>query len=70
MLDMMPKVAALRAAYPHLDIQVDGGVDSGNIDIAAEAGANFIVSGSGIVNNKDPKQAIHFMKERVDAHLQ
>lgn len=35
---MMPKVAALRAAYPGLDIQVDGGLASGTIGAAAEAG--------------------------------
>merc|ERR1719171_2010172 len=35
MEDMMPKVAHLRAKYPELDIQVDGGLALGNVGIAA-----------------------------------
>jgi ribulose-phosphate 3-epimerase len=45
---MLTKVAALRAAFPALDIQVDGGVDCATVGAAAAAGANVIVSGTGI----------------------
>ncbi|EAS02920.2 ribulose-phosphate 3-epimerase (macronuclear) [Tetrahymena thermophila SB210] len=65
MQDMMQKVELLRRKYPKLDIQVDGGIVCENIDIVAKAGANVIVSGSGIVNHADPKKAMAFMKERV-----
>ena len=54
MEDMMPKVRFLRQNYPHLNIQVDGGIGCENINIVAEAGANVIVSGSGVYNHKDP----------------
>lgn len=38
MPDMMPKVAALRRAFPRLNIQVDGGLGTNNIAQAAAAG--------------------------------
>lgn len=48
MLDMMPKVAAARAAFPNVDIQVDGGLDSSNAPAAGQAGANVIVAGTSV----------------------
>ena len=48
MPNMMPKVLALRTAYPTLDIQVDGGLSPSTIDAAAAAGANIIVAGSAV----------------------
>lgn len=48
MADVLPKVAALRARYPALDIQVDGGVWSGTVGAAAAAGANVAVAGSSV----------------------
>ncbi|CAD8190661.1 unnamed protein product [Paramecium octaurelia] len=63
MTDMLPKVTQLRQRYPKIDIQVDGGVNCDNVISCYEAGANVIVSGSGIVNAKDPQQSINYMKE-------
>jgi ribulose-phosphate 3-epimerase len=51
MEDMLPKVAALRAQFPELDIEVDGGLSPSTIDVAAKAGANMIVAGSAGVWN-------------------
>lgn len=36
MADMLPKVKFLRSNYPQLDIEVDGGVGLGNIQLCAE----------------------------------
>ena len=48
MIDQMDKVRTLRERYKDLDIEVDGGVKPATIDHAAKAGANMIVSGSGV----------------------
>ena len=70
MEDMMPKVSFLRGRYPALDIEVDGGLSLSTIDTAAQAGANMIVSGSAVVNSKDPAAVIAELRKRGESGLQ
>lgn len=70
MVDMMPKVEALRSKFPHLDIQVDGGLGKATIPQAAEAGANVIVAGTSVFTATDPQDVISFMKTEVSKNLQ
>ncbi len=55
MEDMMPKVEYLRKNYKDLDIGVDGGITIDNVEIVAKAGANIIISGSGIYSENIKK---------------
>jgi len=55
MADMMTKVETLRKRFPDLDIEVDGGIDVNNVEAVSKAGANIIVSGTGIFGHSDPK---------------
>lgn len=48
----------------HIEIEVDGGVKLNNIQEIAEAGADIIVSGSGIFNGK-PQETIAEMKKLI-----
>ncbi|SLM37697.1 ribulose-phosphate 3-epimerase [Lasallia pustulata] len=66
MASELPKVKALRERYPHLNIEVDGGLSEGTIDQAAEAGANVIVAGSAVFGAKDPADVISKLREVVD----
>ncbi|CAH1258774.1 RPE [Branchiostoma lanceolatum] len=70
MADMMPKVQALRAKYKSLDIEVDGGVGPSTIDMAAEAGANMIVSGTAVVRSDNPRDVIGQLRGKVDEAIQ
>jgi ribulose-phosphate 3-epimerase len=63
---MMSKVSTLRAAYPNLDIEVDGGVKPKTVSMAAEAGANLIVSGSGVYKAEDMAFNIATMQRSVE----
>lgn len=47
----------------HIDIEVDGGVKLDNIESLARAGANVLVSGSGIYKEPDPAHALRKMRE-------
>ena len=58
MADMMGKVSMLRQAAPHLDIQVDGGIDSSTVSVASAAGANVFVAGSYLFKQEDYRQGI------------
>lgn len=65
MEEMMSKVRTIREAYPHLDIEVDGGVKGATVDAAAKAGANLIVSGSGVYKVDDMARSISVLKRSV-----
>jgi ribulose-phosphate 3-epimerase len=67
---VIDKIAALRAEADErgltLDIEVDGGIKVDNVDVVARAGANVIVSGSGIFGEGDYRGTISRMRERAD----
>ena len=64
--NMMAKIKVLREKHPYLDIEVDGGVGPGpTIEACAKAGANMIVSGTGVVKAKDPSTAMSNMRKSV-----
>jgi len=64
--EMMEKVKIIRAKYPNLDIEVDGGVKPKTVDMAAKAGANLIVSGSGVYKVVDMANSITTMQRSVE----
>lgn len=67
MASELPKVSALRAKYPDLNIEVDGGLGIGTIDQAADAGANVIVAGSAVFGAKDPADVIAKLRAAVES---
>ena len=48
MPSVLDKVRAIRSLRPEINIQIDGGIGVSNIADVASAGANVIVSGTGI----------------------
>jgi len=62
----MVQVSTLREKFPALNIQVDGGLTEETIGAAAVAGANVIVSGSGIFKSKDPAKTILALRNAVN----
>jgi len=69
MVETMPKVSFVREEFPHLHVQVDGGLGPDTIDIAAAAGANVIVAGSSIFKAKDLSVPIESMRTSVLAAI-
>jgi len=60
-------VAAVRAAHPDIDIQIDGAVRLSNARSLVEAGANVLVAGSAVFAAQDPRGAIDEMYNKVNA---
>jgi len=68
---MLPKIRDLRATLDQrgldVDIEVDGGIKVENVAQAAEAGANVIVSGSGIFGTDDYAATIAEMRKNAES---
>jgi len=55
----------IRRAKLDVDIQVDGGIKADNVGEVAAAGANVIVSGSGIFGTPNRKETIGLMRRNI-----
>lgn len=68
---VVPKIRALATEIAEreldVDVEVDGGIKVDNVDVAVAAGANVIVSGSGIFKTADYAATIRRMRERAEA---
>lgn len=62
MSEQLHKATLLRQRFPHLDVQVDGGVSPSNVVDCAKAGANSFVAGTAIVKSADPRATIAEMR--------
>ena len=49
----LEKVKLIRSWDKDIDIEIDGGINTDNVSLAVEAGANVIVAGSAIYGKKD-----------------
>lgn len=67
MTDMMPKLRALRAEADRTGsavwLQVDGGITTATIGVAAEAGADTFVAGSSVYGAEDLERAIAGLRD-------
>lgn len=63
---VLPKIAAVKkladAKGLNIEIEVDGGVNEETAQLCIEAGANVLVAGSAIYNQKDRAAAIAALK--------
>lgn len=65
MENMMPKIERIRADFPDIDIQVDGGVNAETIKTCARAGANVFVAGSAVFKSENPQETIALLKNNA-----
>ena len=57
--ESLDRLQALRVKYPKLPLEIDGGIKLDNIEAVRAHGADRIVVGSGVWQNKDVKGAIY-----------
>ena len=68
--ETLPKIERLRQMITerglHCDIEVDGGIHEATVAQAVKAGANLLVSGSGVYNNKESvEQAMNRLRRAI-----
>ena len=52
----------LKAHFPNLLIEVDGGINLENAHIVREAGTDVLIAGTAVFTAKDPEQAIQLLR--------
>jgi ribulose-phosphate 3-epimerase len=69
MTSMLPKIKAIRdnSVALMLDIQVDGGINTQTVSLAAKAGANIFVAGNAIFGSDNPTEVIKSIREAAEA---
>jgi ribulose-phosphate 3-epimerase len=60
--EVLEKVKQLRAAYPDLMIQMDGGINAQTAKLCRQAGANNLVAGSAVFGAGDRVSAIQALR--------
>ncbi|PIR96471.1 MAG: hypothetical protein COT92_00920 [Candidatus Doudnabacteria bacterium CG10_big_fil_rev_8_21_14_0_10_42_18] len=63
--ETISRINELRQLIPSAIIEVDGGVNNGNVKQIAEAGADLIVVGSAIVKQPNPSEAYEKLKALI-----
>ena len=70
MPEVMPKITDARRLVDsrgvEADIEVDGGIKVDNIDLVVEAGANIVVSGSGVFDGVNASGAAQRLRAKLD----
>ena len=59
--------ALLDARNPACEIEIDGGVEQGNIERAVRAGADVLVAGNALFAAADPPAMLRALRARADA---
>lgn len=62
MPEVLPKVKTLRERFPHMEIEIDGGINDTTAPLAKDAGANMLVAGSYIFGAENAAEAIQKLR--------
>lgn len=60
--EVLDKVRYIRSICPHIDIELDGGVNEQNAKTITDAGVNILVGGSSVYQSSDPEKTIRRLK--------
>jgi len=63
MPQVLEKVQDIRKRYPHLDIQIDGGITDQTAAMAVQAGATTLVAGNFIIKAANPAAAAQALRQ-------
>lgn len=58
----LAKVRQIKERFPHLLVQVDGGVNASTIQLCARAGADAVVAGTAVFGAADPQKEMERLR--------
>ncbi len=58
----LEKIRILKEAFPHLDLEVDGGVCRETLSLCRDAGADVLVAGTAVFRAQDPAREIALLR--------
>ena len=56
------KIREIKARFPHIKVQVDGGVNRSTIRLCAQAGADIAVAGTAVFGAEDPQKEMERLR--------
>lgn len=62
MVHTLEKIQIIKKRFPHILIEVDGGVNRETAELCKEAGADILVAGTAVFGAVDPVEEINFFK--------
>jgi ribulose-phosphate 3-epimerase len=62
-LEALEKVREIKSKFPHILIEIDGGVNRETAHLCAEAGADILVAGTAVFKAESPEEEIKFLQE-------
>ncbi len=65
MAEMMAKVEAIRARFPSMDIELDGGVSRKVIELCGRSGANRVVVGTALIRSTTKSEDVVEMRKAL-----
>ena len=65
MPEVLDKIKELRQTLPDVKIEVDGGLNPDNVNIVSEAGADFLVVGSGLFDSENLQSRFELLQSKI-----
>jgi len=62
-VEALEKVREIKSKFPHILIEIDGGVNRETAHLCAEAGADILVAGTAVFKAENPEEEIKFLQE-------
>ncbi|WP_099205593.1 ribulose-phosphate 3-epimerase [Scatolibacter rhodanostii] len=60
--ETLTKIKEIKQQFPHILVEVDGGVNRDTIKLCHESGADILISGTGVFRAEDPQKEIEFLR--------
>ena len=58
----LAKIRQIKERFPHLLVQVDGGVNASTIQLCARAGADAVVAGTAVFRAAEPQKEMERLR--------